>query len=146
MATNSLNIRTFIESFFQVDHGAVRPDTCKFQSKNAQRRQPSRLLFLFSGIGSSCSRLILGASSPGEKDGEQDPAEQEVPAEPGHHPHHLLHPDLGLQVFFKSDSLHPYCKNACEPVTMCGEVRVPEEHLEVSKCLFLLLFEDMYHT
>ena len=108
--------------------------------------QPSRLLFLFSGIGSSCSRLILGASSPGEKDGEQDPAEQEVPAEPGHHPHHLLHPHLGHQVFFKSDSLHPYCKNACEPVTMCGEVRVPEEHLEVSKCLFLLLFEDMYHT
>ena len=38
-------------------------------------------------------------------------------------------------MFFKSDSLHPYCKNACEPVTMCGEVRVPEEHLEVMTSL-----------
>ena len=38
-------------------------------------------------------------------------------------------------MFFKSDSLHPYCKNACEPVTMCGEVRVPEEHLEVMMSL-----------
>ena len=101
--------------------------------------QPSRLLFLFSGIGSSRGRLLLGAGSPSEKDREQDPAEQEVPAEPGHHlhlhPRLLLHPHLDHQVFFKSDSLHPYCKNACEPVTMCGEVRVPEEHLEV----FLLL-------
>merc|ERR1719410_1380794 len=26
------------------------------------------------------------------------------------------------QVFFKSDSRHPYCKNKCEEVTMCGEV------------------------
>ena len=37
------------------------------------------------------------------------------------------------QVFFKSDSKHPYCKNACETTTMCGEVRVPEEHLEVCR-------------
>ena len=27
---------------------------------------------------------------------------------------------------------HPYCMNACEQVTMCGEVPVPEHHLEVS--------------
>ena len=94
----------------------------------------SRLLLhsFSSGVGSSSSRLLLGAGSPSEKDGEQDPAEQEVPAEPGHHLRRLLHPHLDHQVFFKSDSLHPYCKNACEPVTMCGEVRVPEEHLEVS--------------
>ena len=37
------------------------------------------------------------------------------------------------QVFFKSDSRHPYCKNACEPLTMCGEVKVPEEHLDVCR-------------
>ena len=37
------------------------------------------------------------------------------------------------QVFFKSDSKHPYCKNACETTTMCGEVRVPEDHLEVCR-------------
>lgn len=27
---------------------------------------------------------------------------------------------------------HPFCKNKCEQVTMCGEVQVPEEHLHVS--------------
>jgi len=37
------------------------------------------------------------------------------------------------QVFFKSGDPHPYCKNACEPRTMCGEVKVPEEHLEVCR-------------
>ena len=54
-------------------------------------------------------------------------------------------------MFFKSDSRHPYCKNKCEDVTMCGEVRstfshflfliyslnvqvkVPEEHLDVCR-------------
>ena len=37
------------------------------------------------------------------------------------------------QVFFKSDSRHPYCKNKCEEVTMCGEVKVPEDHLDVCR-------------
>ena len=37
------------------------------------------------------------------------------------------------QVFFKSDDPHPYCKNACEARTMCGEVEVPEDHLEVCR-------------
>ena len=37
------------------------------------------------------------------------------------------------QVFFKSGDPHPYCKNACEEHTMCGEVEVPEEHLEVCR-------------
>ena len=36
-------------------------------------------------------------------------------------------------MFFKSDSRHPYCKNACESVTMCGEVKVPEDHLDVCR-------------
>ena len=36
------------------------------------------------------------------------------------------------QVFFKSDDPHPYCKNNCEH-TMCGEVEVPEEHLDVCR-------------
>ena len=52
----------------------------------------------------------------------------------------ILIPHICFQVFFKSDSLHPYCKNACEPVTMCGEVRVPEEHLEV----FFHIFSSIY--
>ena len=37
------------------------------------------------------------------------------------------------QVFFKTGDPHPYCKNACEAHTMCGEVEVPEEHLEVCR-------------
>ena len=37
------------------------------------------------------------------------------------------------QVFFKSGDPHPYCKNACETTTMCGEVEVPEAHLEVCR-------------
>lgn len=37
------------------------------------------------------------------------------------------------QVFFKSGDPHPYCKNSCEVTTMCGEVEVPEAHLEVSQ-------------
>ncbi|CAG0889743.1 unnamed protein product [Cyprideis torosa] len=36
------------------------------------------------------------------------------------------------QVFFKKNSTMPYCKNHCEPTTMCGEVRVPPQHLDVS--------------
>ena len=36
-------------------------------------------------------------------------------------------------MFFKSGDPHPYCKNECEPRTMCGEVQVPEEHLEVCR-------------
>lgn len=37
------------------------------------------------------------------------------------------------QVFFKAGDPHPHCKNDCEPHTMCGEVQVPEEHLEVCR-------------
>lgn len=36
------------------------------------------------------------------------------------------------QVFFKSGDPHPYCKNDCEH-TMCGEVEVPEKHLDVCR-------------
>lgn len=36
------------------------------------------------------------------------------------------------QVFYKADDPHPYCKVECEARTMCGEVQVPEEHLDVS--------------
>lgn len=36
------------------------------------------------------------------------------------------------QVFLVPNDPHPYCMNACEQVTMCGEVPVPEHHLEVS--------------
>ncbi|XP_023338328.1 leishmanolysin-like peptidase, partial [Eurytemora carolleeae] len=34
------------------------------------------------------------------------------------------------QVFYKQESKHPFCKVSCEEDTMCGEVRVPNEHLE----------------
>ncbi|XP_026805367.1 leishmanolysin-like peptidase [Rhopalosiphum maidis] len=37
------------------------------------------------------------------------------------------------QVFYRKGDPHPYCKNACEDRTMCGEVQVPEEHLEACK-------------
>ena len=37
------------------------------------------------------------------------------------------------QVFFKSNDPRPYCKNSCEPKTMCGEVQVPEDHLDVCR-------------
>lgn len=37
------------------------------------------------------------------------------------------------QVFYRKGDLHPYCKNACEGSTMCGEVRVPEDHLAVCR-------------
>ena len=36
-------------------------------------------------------------------------------------------------MFFKTGDPHPYCKNLCEARTMCGEVRVPEEHLEACR-------------
>lgn len=36
------------------------------------------------------------------------------------------------QVFYRKGDPHPYCKNACEDRTMCGEVQVPEDHLEVN--------------
>ena len=42
------------------------------------------------------------------------------------------------QVFLVPNDPHPYCMNACEPVTMCGEVPVPHHHLEVSIQLILL--------
>lgn len=35
------------------------------------------------------------------------------------------------QVFYRKGDPYPYCKNACEEITMCGEVQVPEEHLAV---------------
>jgi hypothetical protein len=35
------------------------------------------------------------------------------------------------QVFYRKGEPYPYCKNACEARTMCGEVQVPEHHLEV---------------
>ncbi|CAG0880548.1 unnamed protein product [Darwinula stevensoni] len=34
------------------------------------------------------------------------------------------------QVFYKTNDSLPYCKNRCEEITMCGEVRVPQEHLD----------------
>lgn len=37
------------------------------------------------------------------------------------------------QVFYKQGSKHPYCKVACEAETLCGEVQVPEDHLEVCR-------------
>ena len=40
------------------------------------------------------------------------------------------------QVFLVPNDPHPYCMNACEPVTMCGEVQVPEHHLEVRSLTF----------
>ncbi len=36
------------------------------------------------------------------------------------------------QVFYKKNDTLPYCKNSCERITMCGEVAVPYEHLDVS--------------
>ena len=42
------------------------------------------------------------------------------------------------QVFFKSDSRHPYCKNKCEDVTMCAYVEstVTEAAYFASPCKF----------
>ncbi|XP_059490130.1 leishmanolysin-like peptidase [Neocloeon triangulifer] len=37
------------------------------------------------------------------------------------------------QVFFRKGEPHVYCKNACESRTMCGEVQVPESHLDVCR-------------
>nr|CAD7581276.1 unnamed protein product [Timema californicum] len=37
------------------------------------------------------------------------------------------------QVFYKVKDPYAYCKNACENRTMCGEVIVPEEHLEACR-------------
>ncbi|XP_049813368.1 leishmanolysin-like peptidase [Schistocerca nitens] len=37
------------------------------------------------------------------------------------------------QVFYRKRDPHPYCKNSCEAKTMCGEVVVPEEHLEACR-------------
>ena len=37
------------------------------------------------------------------------------------------------QVFYRENETHPYCKNACDEHTMCGEVQVPEEHLDVCR-------------
>nr|CAD7589812.1 unnamed protein product [Timema genevievae] len=37
------------------------------------------------------------------------------------------------QVFYKVKDPYAYCKNACENKTMCGEVIVPEEHLEACR-------------
>lgn len=40
------------------------------------------------------------------------------------------------QVFVKNSLT--YCIDTCRPVTMCGEVEVPEEHLDVSYNFLLL--------
>ncbi|XP_075222194.1 leishmanolysin-like peptidase, invadolysin [Lycorma delicatula] len=37
------------------------------------------------------------------------------------------------QVFYRKNDKYSYCKNACEERTMCGEVQVPEDHLEVCR-------------
>ncbi|XP_039281797.1 leishmanolysin-like peptidase isoform X2 [Nilaparvata lugens] len=37
------------------------------------------------------------------------------------------------QVFYRRGDNLSYCKEACEAKTMCGEVQVPEEHLEVCR-------------
>ena len=86
------------------------------------------------GVCPASSSVILGPGPQGEEDRDEGEAQQEVPAQPGRRQatqYKLLVFTATSQVFFKSDSLHPYCKNACEANTMCGEVRVPEEHLEV---------------
>ena len=42
------------------------------------------------------------------------------------------------QVFYKTNDSLPYCKNRCEEITMCGEVRVPQEHLDVSHKIYFM--------
>lgn len=37
------------------------------------------------------------------------------------------------QVFYRKGDMHSYCKNACEKKTLCGEVVVPESHLDVCR-------------
>lgn len=37
------------------------------------------------------------------------------------------------QVFYRKGDLHSYCKNSCEVKTLCGEVEVPESHLDVCR-------------
>ncbi|XP_014250550.1 leishmanolysin-like peptidase [Cimex lectularius] len=37
------------------------------------------------------------------------------------------------QVFYHKKEPYSYCKNACENKTLCGEVTVPEEHLDVCR-------------
>ncbi|KAK4308425.1 hypothetical protein Pmani_019873 [Petrolisthes manimaculis] len=37
------------------------------------------------------------------------------------------------QVFLIKGEPHPFCKSRCEPVTMCGEVQVPEQHLHACR-------------
>lgn len=39
-------------------------------------------------------------------------------------------------MFLVPNDPHPYCMNACEAATMCGEVQVPEHHLEV--CVIII--------
>ena len=38
---------------------------------------------------------------------------------------------LNNQVFLLQNDSHPYCKGACEEKTLCGEVIVPDDHLNV---------------
>jgi len=47
------------------------------------------------------------------------------------------------QVYYKADDPHPYCKVECEAKTMCGEVQVPEDHLDVSGSLVGWRFIDI---
>ncbi|KAK9497719.1 hypothetical protein O3M35_004387 [Rhynocoris fuscipes] len=37
------------------------------------------------------------------------------------------------QVFYRKGDWYSYCKNACETKTLCGEVVVPEEHLDACR-------------
>ncbi|XP_073999551.1 leishmanolysin-like peptidase, invadolysin isoform X2 [Rhodnius prolixus] len=37
------------------------------------------------------------------------------------------------QVFYRKGDWYSYCKNSCETRTLCGEVQVPEEHLDACR-------------
>lgn len=41
------------------------------------------------------------------------------------------------QVFVKNSLTH--CIDSCKPITMCGEVQVPEEHLDVSDFFYKMM-------
>jgi len=47
------------------------------------------------------------------------------------------------QVFYRKGDAYPYCKNACEARTMCGEVQVPEHHLEVRTMMCLVYWNTL---
>jgi len=49
-------------------------------------------------------------------------------------------------VFYKTSDPHPYCRLECEANTMCGEVQVPEYHLDVSFPIDQVVFLGVYIT